>query len=253
MPRPSAARSVGRDDRRAGRGVRLGQDDRPHDGHRHRHRPARLDRRRCVVGGRGSRDVRSPVDPRGPPGDGRGQGAAAEGGLECSRIALLGCGRIGQMHAELLTLEGRRGARSPRSTTPSPRSPSTCADPLRPRRRPVARRRAHRRRCRGHLHEHRHARRADHPRRRGRPRHVLREADLARPADRRRHARRRRQGGDVPAGRFQPALRSGPRGGAGRRRRRVAGDAVPRQDHQPRPAAAAGRPTWPAPAGCSST
>ena len=130
--------------------------------------------------------------------------------------------------------------RSPRSTTPCPRSAGRLASAHGVAVAPTLEDAISGRRRRRHLHEHRHPRRADHARRRAGLADVLREADLARPGDGRRHAGRRRQGRDVSAGRLQPPLRPGPRGGPRGRRRRLARDAVPRQDHQPRPPAATG-------------
>ena len=89
--------------RRARRRDRVGPWHDAHDCHRDRRRPPRLDRGRGVVGGRCARGVGRAVDPGGACRARRRQGAPTQGSVMAAlRVGVLGCGRIGRMHAELL-------------------------------------------------------------------------------------------------------------------------------------------------------
>ena len=94
--------AAGLDDRPVDEGLRRSACRRPHHRDRDRRRSARVDRRRSVVGGRRPRGQRQAIDPRRPRGAGAGQGRPAAGSVSDVRIVVLGCGRIGRMHAELL-------------------------------------------------------------------------------------------------------------------------------------------------------
>ena len=222
---PPTPRSMGcdvrrrRDDRRARRGVSSGRGRRiapPSSSSTSTRtrgpRAARGGRSacpRCPIGRRSGR--RGPRSTRPRPTSARRVIAV--------RVAVLGCGRIGRLHAELLARRIPGAALAKVFDV----VPSAAVGPRCRVRRPgggVGRRGPLRRRRRGgDLHQHRHPRRADRPRRRGRAADVLREAGVARPRRGRRRARRRRRLGHAPARRLQPALRPGPPRRAGRRRR----------------------------------
>ena len=230
---------------------------RPHDGDRHRHRSARLDRGRSVVGGRRPRGERPAVDPRGPGGARRGQGRAAGGDLAMAdvvRIGVLGCGRIGRMHAELLA---RRvaGVELVAVHDVVPTLAATLAaqlgvpaldsadDVLAAGVDAVAI-------CTSH----RHPRRADHGRRGGRRGDLLREADLPRPrrgrrrAGRRRRRRRARSTSGSTAASIRPTRSVREAVGVGRARAAAPACGSPAATRRRRRSA-----TSSAPAGCSST
>ena len=184
----------------------------------------------------------------------------AAGGLmerhaDALRIGVIGVGRIGRMHAELLARQvpGAAVTRGPRRASRRARaaSPSTLGVRAAGRRRGAARR-ARRRRGRD-LHVDRHARRPDRRRRRGRQGDLLREAGVARPRRGRPRAGRRRGRRRAVPDRLQPPLRPRARGGRRRGRRRRGRRAAARAHHQPRPRAAADRVRPHARAGSSST
>ena len=160
-------------------------------------------------------------------------------------IGILGCGRIGKMHAELVALRGARCSR--------------CADGARHasrvgrgdgRRRSTARYTAEPDELLGAgdvdavaiCSVHRHPRRPADRRRRGRQAHLLREAAVARPGRGRSGPR-----GDpglrrAAPGRLQPPLRPEPPARCGERCRGGRHRRAPhRPHHQPRPGAAAHR------------
>ena len=223
--------------------VRRGAAGRSHDGDRHR-RPTRTRGRRAARGGR-SGCPRSATGRRSAPARAaleRGQGRPAAGGVTASDAsAVLGCGRIGRMHAELLArrVPGRAGRRARRRarrwpTRWSPASACRCSSTVDE----ALGRRCRRRR---HLHEHRHPRRADRRRRRGPAWPIFCEKPIvARPRRGRRRARPRSR---LPASRCtsastaastRPTAPCSEAVAVGRPRR-----PAPGAHHEPRPGAAA--------------
>ena len=210
---------------------------RPHDGDRHRHRSARLDRGRGVVGGRRPGGERPAVDQRGPGRPRRGQGrrsgwGSSDGRRRAHRGPRLRADRPDARRAAGAADRRGRARRRPRRRADARGHAGRAA--ARPGARQRRRRARRRRRRRGDLHVDRHPRRADHDRRRGGRGDLLREADLPRPRRRRRRPGRRRGRRRAPPRRVQPALRSGPclgAAGCGVGRARAAAHGA---DHQPR-------------------
>ena len=174
----------------------------------------------------------------------------AEGGLmeatttKAVRIGVIGAGRIGRMHAELLARQVPGAA----VTAVQDADEDTARGVAGRARRRVARRRsqellAARRRRGRDLHADRHPRRPDRRGRAGGQGDLLREAGVAGPRRGRPRAGRGAGGRRAVPDRLQPPLRPRARRGRGRRRRRDGRRAADRAHLQPRPGAAADRAT----------
>ena len=241
--------------RRARRRVRARTRGRPYGGTRDRDCAGRVDARPCVLGSGRARSEPARRGRRGPLAAARRQGAAARRVVRSTQlqIAVVGVGRIGALHADLVARQVAGATLAAVTDTDGERAERVAArlrvparsygrDPRRPRRR------------RGRdLLEHRHPRRPDRRGRRAREGDLLREADLARSRTGGPRAGRCRACGVLVPGRIQPALRPRAPLGARRRRRRRGRRRARRADHEPRSGAAAARLRRASPAASSST